>query len=145
MLLQMRNGRRCVVRYVLLSELQEFVDEDQRRTRCLKVLRGRKKTNKHEHWSHPQFCNTLGKTWKQPCLKDFHKREKAVLKRPLVVAVKNQGLQQLQDGQHVAEEGHVVLLPQLVLVQVNATVEQTADHGEVSAEENRSEHRFYYE
>lgn len=49
-----------------------------------------------------------------------------------MVALEDKRLQQLQDGEHVAEEGHVVLLPKLVHVQVNATVEKTCDHGQVS-------------
>lgn len=49
-------------------------------------------------------------------LKDLHKGQKAVLKRPLVVAVENKRLQQLQDGERVAKERHVVLLPKLLYV-----------------------------
>ena len=46
-------------------------------------------------------------------LKDLHEGEKTVLKRPLVVAVENKWLQQLQNGEYVAEEGHVILLSKL--------------------------------
>lgn len=40
MLLQVRYSSSCIVGDVLLRELQELVDEDQRRTRPLKVLHG---------------------------------------------------------------------------------------------------------
>lgn len=49
-------------------------------------------------------------------MKDLHEGEKTVLKRPLVVAVENQRLEHLQNSKHVAEEGHVVLLPELMQV-----------------------------
>lgn len=49
-------------------------------------------------------------------LKDFHKRQEAVLKRPLVVTVENKWLQELQDGEHIDKERHVVLLPELLHV-----------------------------
>lgn len=51
-----------------------------------------------------------------PHLKDLHEGQKAVLKRPLVVTVENKRLQQLQDGEHIAKERHVVLLPKLLHV-----------------------------
>lgn len=83
-------------------------------------------TSKNSHWervwSRPQILQwTFESTWAAH-LKDPHEGEKAVLKRPLVVAVENERLQQLQDGEHVAEERHVVLLPELVYVQVHAAV-----------------------
>lgn len=56
------------------------------------------------------------------------------MKRPLVVAEEDERLEQLEDGEHVAEEGHVVLLPELVHVEVDATVQEACDHGQVSGE-----------
>lgn len=44
------------------------------------------------------------------------------MKRPLVLAVENKRLQQLEDGEHIAEERHVVLLPKVLHVQVDAAV-----------------------
>lgn len=55
------------------------------------------------------------------------------MKRPLVVAVENKWLQQLQDRKHVAEKGHVVLLPKLN----TTTVQETCDHRQVSGGEQR--------
>lgn len=42
MLLQIRYSSSCIVGDVLLRELQELVDEDQRRARPLEVLHGDK-------------------------------------------------------------------------------------------------------
>lgn len=56
------------------------------------------------------------------------------MKRPLVVAEEDERLEQLEDGEHVAEEGHVVLLPELVHVEVDAAVQEACDHGQVSVE-----------
>lgn len=56
------------------------------------------------------------------------------MKRPLVVAEEDERLEQLKDGEHVAEEGHVVLLPELVHVEVDAAVQEACDHGQVSVE-----------
>lgn len=67
-------------------------------------------------------------------LKNLHEGQQAVLKRPLVVAEEDERLEQLEDGEHVAEEGHVVLLPELVHVEVDATVQEACDHGQVSGE-----------
>lgn len=57
-----------------------------------------------------------------PHLKNHHEGEQTVLQRPLVVAVEHQRLQQLEDGQHVEEEGQVVLLPELLEVEVDASM-----------------------
>lgn len=56
------------------------------------------------------------------------------MKRPLVVVVEDERLQQLQDGEHVAEERHVVLLPELQEVEVDATVQEACDHRQVPGE-----------
>lgn len=56
------------------------------------------------------------------------------MKRPLVVTEEDERLEQLKDGEHVAEEGHMVLLPELVHVEVDAAVQQACDHGQVSGE-----------
>lgn len=61
-------------------------------------------------------CICQGLTARDTHLEDLHEGEETVLKRPLVVAVENKRLQHLQNSQHVAEEGHVVLLPKLVQV-----------------------------
>lgn len=68
----------------------------------------------HESNLYPKSSSEDLKVCEPPHLKDFHKGQKAVLKRPLVVAVENERLQQLEDGEHIAEEVHVVLLPKLV-------------------------------
>lgn len=70
----------------------------------------------------------------QTHLENLHEGQQAVLKRPLVVAMEDERLKQLEDGEHVAEKGHVVLLPELVHVEVDATVQEARDHGQVSAE-----------
>lgn len=57
--------------------------------------------------------------------------EQAVPQRPLVLALEHLRLQQLQDAQHVQEEGQVVLLPELLEVEVRAAVEEGGDHGQV--------------
>lgn len=44
------------------------------------------------------------------------------MKRPLVATVEDKRLQQLQDGEYITKERHVVLLPKLLHVQVNATM-----------------------
>lgn len=49
MLLQIRYGGSCIVGDVLLRELQELVDEDQRRTTPLEVLHGDK-----SEWGQPR-------------------------------------------------------------------------------------------
>lgn len=67
-------------------------------------------------------------------LKNLHEGQEAVLKRPLVVVVEDKRLQQLQDGEHVAEERHVVLLPELQQVEVDAPVQEARDHRQVSGE-----------
>lgn len=67
-----------------------------------------------------------------PHLQDLHEGEQAVLQRPLVFTVEHQRLQQLQDGQHVAEERQVVLAPELLEVEVDASVEKRSDHRQVS-------------
>lgn len=54
------------------------------------------------------------------------------MKRPLVVAVEDERLQQFQDGEHVAKESHVVLLPKLLQVQVDAAVQEACNHRQVS-------------
>lgn len=56
------------------------------------------------------------------------------MKRPLVVVVEDERLQQLQDGEHVTEERHVVLLPELQQVEVDAPVQEACDHRQVSGE-----------
>lgn len=48
MLLQIRYGGGSIVGDVLLGELQELVDEDQRRARPLEVLHGDKHKEKGE-------------------------------------------------------------------------------------------------
>ena len=64
-------------------------------------------------------------------LEDIDDGEQAVLQCPLVVAVEDQRLQQLQDGQHIVEERQVVRLTQLLQVQVCAAVHQSSHHGQV--------------
>lgn len=51
-----------------------------------------------------------------------------------MVAQEDERLEQLKNGKHVAEEGHVVLLAELVHVEVDAAVQEACDHGQVSAE-----------
>lgn len=62
-----------------------------------------------------------------------HEGEQAVPQRPLVLALEHLGLQQLQDPQHVHEEGQVVLLAELLEVEVRAAVQEGSDHGQVPA------------
>lgn len=64
------------------------------------------------------ILNPLKKIWKCGVahLKDLHKRQKAVLKRPLVITVENKWLQKLQNSEYIAEECHVVLLAKLLHV-----------------------------
>lgn len=59
------------------------------------------------------------------------KGSQAVPERPLVFALENTWLQQLQDAQHVEEEGQVVLLSELLEVQMSAAVQEGCDHGQV--------------
>lgn len=59
------------------------------------------------------------------------KGEQAVPQRPLVLALEHVRLQQLQDAQHVQEEGQVALLPELLEVEVAAAVQEGGDHGQV--------------
>lgn len=59
------------------------------------------------------------------------KGAQAVPKRPLVFALEDTRLQQLQDAQHMQEEGQVVLLPELLEVQMCAAVQEGCDHGQV--------------
>lgn len=63
------------------------------------------------------------------------------MKRPLVVVVEDERLQQLQDGEHVAEERHVVLLPELQQVEVDAPMQKACDHRQVSGEGSGGEDR----
>lgn len=65
-------------------------------------------------------------------LQYFDEGQQTVLQCPLVVRVENQRLQQLQDKQDIAEEGQMVLLPDLLQVQMDATVQEHSDHGQVS-------------
>lgn len=46
--------------------------------------------------------------------------------------MENQRLQQLQDSQNITEEGDVVLLLDLVHVQMDAAVQESGNHGQVS-------------
>ena len=52
--------------------------------------------------------------------------------------MEHQRLQQLQDGQHVGEEGEVVVLAELLQVEVHAALQQPCDHGQVPAERRSS-------
>lgn len=54
-----------------------------------------------------------------------------VPQRPLVLVLEHLRLQQLQDPQHVQEEGQVVLLAELLEVEVGAAVKERSDHGQV--------------
>lgn len=65
------------------------------------------------------------------------KGSQAVPKRPLVFALEDTWLQQLQDAQHVQEEGQVVLLPELLEVQMRAAVQEGCDHGQVPEDQQR--------
>lgn len=130
MLLQIRYSSSCVVGDVLLRELQELVDEDQRRARPLEVLHGDKVGGSAGGSSRVQSDAVCAAAH----LKNLHEGQQAVLKRPLVVAEEDERLEQLEDGEHVAEEGHVVLLPELVHVEVDAAVQEACDHGQVSGE-----------
>lgn len=78
--------------------------------------------------SKPKSRICQGLTARDTHLKDLHEGEKTVLKRPLVVTVENKRLQHLQNSKHVAEEDHVVLLPELMQVEVDSTVQKTCDH-----------------
>lgn len=62
-----------------------------------------------------------------------HEGEQAVPQRPLVLALEHLRLQQLQDPQHMHEEGQVVLLPELLEVEMRAAVQEGGDHGQVPA------------
>lgn len=46
--------------------------------------------------------------------------------------MENQRLQELQDSQNVAEEGDVVLLLDLLNVQMDAAMQESGNHGQVS-------------
>ena len=48
-----------------------------------------------------------------------------------MLALEHLRLQQLQDPQHVEEEGQVVLLPKLLEIEVGAAVQERGDHGQV--------------
>lgn len=130
MLLQIRYSSSCVVGDIFLRELQELVDEDERRTRPLEVLHGDKVTGSIDG----RQPRPLDAAWAAAHLKNLHEGQQAVLKRPLVVAEEDERLEQLKDGEHVAEEGHMVLLPELVHVEVDAAVKEACDHGQVSGE-----------
>lgn len=138
MLLQIGNGSGGIVRDVFLRELQELVDENQWRARPLEVL------HRDKHIKRGVDQQTASRKEQMPRelqthLENLHEGQQAVLKRPLVVAMEDEWLKQLEDGEHVAEKGHVVLLPELVHVEVDATVQEASDHGQVSAErEGRS-------
>lgn len=56
--------------------------------------------------------------------------------------MENKRLQQLKDGEHIAEEGHVVLLSKLLHVQVHATVQETCDHRQVSGKKREKSQLF---
>lgn len=58
-------------------------------------------------------------------------RAQTVPQRPLVLILEHLWLQQLQDPQHVQEEGQVVLLAELLEVEVGAAVKERCDHGQV--------------
>lgn len=70
-------------------------------------------------------------------LQYFDEGQQTVLQCPLVVRVENQRLQQLQDNQNIAEEGQMVLLPDLPQVQVDATMQECSDHGQVSGKTHK--------
>lgn len=46
--------------------------------------------------------------------------------------MENQRLQQLQDSQDITEEGDVVLLPDLMHVQMDAAMQESSNHRQVS-------------
>lgn len=75
-------------------------------------------------------------------LQYFDEGQQTVLQCPLVVRVENQRLQQLQDNQNIAEEGQMVLLPDLLQVQMDATVQERSDHGQVSEKHKQLYYAF---
>lgn len=81
-----------------------------------------------------RFCNPTpdqGASGRLSYQQQADEGEKTVPERPLVLALEDLRLEELQDPQDVQEEGEVVLLAELLEVEVHPAVEQGRDHRQV--------------
>lgn len=88
------------------------------------------------HWGYVWLRN-VGDSLPDTHQEQADKGSQAVPKRPLVFTLEHTWLQQLQDAQHMQEEGQVVLLPELLEVQMSAAVQEGCDHGQVPGQSRR--------
>uniref|UniRef100_A0A2D4G293 Uncharacterized protein n=1 Tax=Micrurus corallinus TaxID=54390 RepID=A0A2D4G293_MICCO len=110
-LLQEGDGGRSIGSDVLVNELHEFGDEARQVARKLPVAQ-----------------------------KQLDEGKETVPHRLLVLVLKNLRLQELQNAQHMEEEGEMLLLAEFLEIEVDPAMQKSGDHWQVPEQEDGVSH-----